>query len=161
MDADQFDGIAKALGVGVQRRRVLPLLAGAGTALGALVGTGPFAPPAVARRNDDRLCRNKPAIDNNGCPEAAICRQNRSLQCACARTVGGAKQCVDITNEECPTRDECDRNDDCPGTQVCIQLGGCCDRSPRNLCVRPCGSGGGGGASSSAGEASAPLLGRP
>ncbi len=68
---------------------------------------------------------------------------------------------MDITNEECPTRDECDRAADCPGNQLCIEVGGCCEGSPRNLCVRPCGAGGGSGASRTAGEASAPLLGRP
>jgi hypothetical protein len=161
MDADRFDGIAKALGSGVPRRRVLRLLAGVGTGLAALVGDGPFSPSAVARPTTDRRCRNNPAIDNNSCPDAAICRERADQLCACARTVGRGKQCVDLTNEECPTRDECDRNEDCPGNQLCIQVGGCCERSPRNLCVRPCGAGGGGGASSTASEASAPLLGRP
>jgi hypothetical protein len=161
MDADRFDGIAKVLGAGAQRRRVLRLLAGAGSGLAVLVGDGPFAPPAAARRKGDPRCRNNPTIDNNRCPEASICRQRADQICACARTVGGRKQCVDITNERCPTRDQCDANGDCPGNQLCIQVGGCCGGSPRNLCVPPCDAGGGGGASRTASEASAPLLGPP
>lgn len=163
VDGRRFDDLMRALYERGSRRRLVTRLL-AGTGLGALFAGGQIGPAAAAKDKDDRKCRNKPVIDDRRCPdEDSICKLREDEVCACARTTGGSKKCVDITNEGCPTEDECDSNADCPGNRLCIEVGGCCQGSRRNLCVRPCGSGGGGGGgggNSTTSEASAPLLGR-
>jgi hypothetical protein len=131
-----FDELTKEVADGtISRGRALKL---AGTALLAAL----FGSVAIdeAEAATDRRCEGKPAISNRRCPETrSTCRQRADQICLCARTVGGDKRCVDVTNEECPTTDECDRSSDCPGNQYCIEVGACCNGSRRNLCVRPCG----------------------
>jgi hypothetical protein len=159
MDGRRFDALARAVMARGSRRRLLTRLL-AGTGLVAGLGSGRFVAPTAAQE-DDRKCRGKPAIDNDHCPEASICRLRDNQVCACTRTVGGAKKCVDITDETCPTEDECDSSDDCRGDQLCIELGGCCEGSPRNLCVRPCSVSTTTEASTAGSPVRAPLLGRP
>jgi hypothetical protein len=131
-----FDELSQGIASGTISRGRAIKLAGSALLGAALV---PFAAtPAEARRRRNR-CKGKPAISNDRCPEEdAVCRQSADQICSCARTVEGGKRCVDITEEECPTTDECDRTSDCPGNQICIEVGACCEGSPRNLCVRPC-----------------------
>jgi hypothetical protein len=148
MDGRRFDALTRAVTERGSRRRLFTRLL-AGTGLLAGLASGRFVEPASARERDDRTCRNRPAIDNDRCREASICRVRTDQLCACARTVGGAKKCVDITGMPCPTKDECDRSSDCPGDQLCIEIGACCGSSRSRA------------ASSSASTVSAPLLGRP
>lgn len=129
-----FDELTRGVADGtISRSRALKL-AGAALLGAALI---PFsAAPAEAGRRDP--CKGKPAISNNSCRgERAICRQREDQVCVCAKIVDGGKSCVEIT-KDCPTTDECDRNSDCPGSQLCVELGACCEGSPRNACLRPC-----------------------
>ena len=155
MDGQRFDALMRALSDRGSRRRLLSRLL-AGTGLATMVGAGRVAPP-VAGVDLDRRCGNRPAVSNTRCTEK-LCFERSDQVCSCARIVRGGIRCVDITNEECPTTDECDRNEDCGGNQVCIEVGGCCEGSPRNLCVRPCVPNR--AATSATSTARAPLLGR-
>jgi hypothetical protein len=127
---DGFDEVAKGLAGGtISRGRALKLTGS------ALLGGGMLALfPGVAGAQQVG-CAGRPSVNNTGCPETN-CGGNRF--CFCATTVANVKTCVNFRNEVCPTRDQCDRNRDCRSGEVCIQIGGCCGRPRRNLCIRRC-----------------------
>jgi hypothetical protein len=155
MDGRRFDALMRALSNRGSRRRLLTrLLPGSGLAV--LLGSDRLTPEAAAE--SDRQCRDLPAISNERCPQAS-CKEKGDQICCCARTVGGNRRFVDLADAECPVSDGCDSSEDCPGSQVCIQVGGCCERSRRNLCVRRCDVNA--TAVTASGSISAPLLGRP
>jgi len=136
MDDRRFDRLARTLATGVSRRQAARALAGGLAALGGV--TLGRAPTGAAT---DRSCKGEPAIDNERCPVdmgggRGQCTRNDN--CFCAITVAGDKRCVNLRGEECPIEDECDSGDDCDPGEVCIKVGGCCEGSPRNLCVRRC-----------------------
>jgi hypothetical protein len=131
-----FDELAKRVASGTISRSGALKMAGAAI-LGALFAGSVAIDEAEAET--ERKCRGKAAISNRRCPgEEGVCRQREDQICNCAKTVEGDTRCVDITNENCPATDECDRSRDCPGSQLCIEVGACCEGSRRNLCVRPC-----------------------
>jgi hypothetical protein len=117
------------------RRQALRLLAG-GT-LAAVVGSGVGLKQAgaVEVRRTDKSCAGKAAISNTVCPRPRACRRRF---CACARTVGGDKKCVDLRYAHCPSVDECDSNSDCPASAVCVKVGACCGNERRQACWRQC-----------------------
>ena len=65
---------------------------------------------ASMRQRTDKSCAGKAAISNTVCPRPRFCRRRF---CACARTVGGDKKCVDLRYAHCPSVDECDSNSAC------------------------------------------------
>ena len=130
-----FDELAKGVASGTISRSGAIKMAGAAI-LGALFAGSVAIDDAVAAT--ERVCRNRPAISNRRCPEESFCRQREGQTCQCAKTTEGDRRCVDITDAQCPTRDECDRSSDCRRGEVCIEVGACCEGSRRNLCVRPC-----------------------
>ena len=131
---DGFDQAAKGLAEGtISRGRALKL---AGSALlgGGLLALFPGV--AGAQVSVEAGCAHRPAISNKACP-ASQCGGDPN--CFCAKTVSGAKTCVNLENAECPARDECDRNRDCARGEVCIQVGACeCGHPRRNLCIPTC-----------------------
>ena len=142
---DGFDEVAKGLAAGtISRRRALKLT---GTALlgGGLLAIFPrvagAAQSSIVDETDptvaasDPGCRGEPAINNRRCPENT-CGGNPD--CLCVETVHGTKKCVNVRDEECPTRDECDRSRGCRRGEVCARVGGCCGHPRRNVCVRLC-----------------------
>jgi hypothetical protein len=131
-----FDELAKGVASGTISRSGALKLAG-GALLAAVIGGSVAIDEAEAET--DRRCKGKKTISNRRCPEGeSVCRQREGQICRCAKTAEGDTRCVDLTDEHCPTQDECDRSKDCPGSQLCIQIGACCEGSKRNLCVRPC-----------------------
>ena len=130
-----FDELAKGVASGTISRSGVIKLAGAAI-LAAVFGSSVTIDEAEAET--DRKCRGKPAVSNRRCPEESICRQREDQVCNCAKTTEGDKRCVDFTGEECPETDECDRSSNCPGSQLCIEVGACCEGRRRNLCVHPC-----------------------
>jgi len=129
-----FDEMTRALTVGPTRRQALGLIAG--SALAALFGWGVGVEEAGAleTRRTDGSCRGKPAVSNRFC---RISRCRRDF-CACARTVGGDKKCVDLRRVHCPTVDECDGDRDCPASAVCVKAGACCGNTRRQACIPQC-----------------------
>jgi hypothetical protein len=132
---DGFDQAAKGLAEGtISRGRALKL---AGSALlgGGLLALSPGV--AGAQVSVEAVCEGKPAISNKACPSSRC--GDPSSSCFCAKTVSGAKKCVNLENAQCPPQDQCDRNRDCATGEVCIQVGGCeCGHPRRNLCVPKC-----------------------
>ena len=132
-----FDELTKTLTVGPpSRRQALRLLAGG--ALATVFGWGvgvEGASAAIEAERTDRSCADKAAISNTRCPRFRHCRRDF---CACARTVGGDKKCVDLRSGHCPTIDECDGDRDCPSGAVCVKVGACCGNTRRNACFRQC-----------------------
>jgi hypothetical protein len=130
-----FDELAKGVASGTISRGRAMKLAGAGL-LAALFGSSVATGEAEAAT--DRRCRGKPKISNRRCPKESGCRGREDQFCNCALTREGDKRCIDFTNQGCPTTDECDRSGDCPGSQLCIEVGGCCGNPRLNVCARPC-----------------------
>ena len=130
-----FDELTRTLTFGPpSRRQALRLLAGG--ALAAVFGWGGSVEAATIEANrTDASCAGKPAISNTVCPRFRSCRRDF---CACARTVGGDKKCVDLRFAHCPNVDECDGDRDCPSGAVCVKVGGCCGNTRRNACFRQC-----------------------
>lgn len=131
-----FDELSRTLTFGPpSRRQALRLLAG-GT-LAAVFGWGAGADEAAAieARRTDGSCAGEAAISNTVCPRIRTCRRGF---CACARTVGGDKKCVDLRYAHCPSVDECDGDRDCPASAVCVKVGACCGNTRRNACWRQC-----------------------
>jgi hypothetical protein len=128
-----FDDLSRELASGtVSRRRAIKLTGGAllGTALLPF-----FSLPAEARRRNP--CRGKATTCETSPGPGPNCRGNPD--CFCVRTTAGGKQCVNLSNEVCPTTDECNSASDCPrDNEVCAVVAGCCGGSTRNLCVRRC-----------------------
>ena len=146
MDGTRFDTMVRALGAARTRRGALKALLG-GTAGGALallvtqrgaraqqLVTDGFQKVVSTQARGDPGCEHEPAVNNRRCPQ----NNCGSLDCVCAKAVGGAKRCVNLVFERCPSRDQCDQNEDCPQGELCIEVGGCCGNRRRNLCVRPC-----------------------
>jgi hypothetical protein len=140
-----FDELSRELASGaIPRRRALKLAGAAVLGSTGLLALFPRVAGAQSIVPDDEVgvavsdpaCQGEPAINNRRCPEN---RCEGDPDCACAETVGGDKRCVNLANEECPGRDQCDSNRDCRQGEVCIKVGGCCERPRRNLCVRLCG----------------------
>ena len=136
-EGHSFDELSKALTIEApSRRQALRLMAGG--ALAAVFGLGVSVDEAgaVEIRRTDRSCRGKPAVSNRRCPRRlSLCRRNF---CACARTVGGDKKCVDLRRVHCPTVDECDGDRDCPASAVCVKAGACCGNTRRQACIPQC-----------------------
>jgi hypothetical protein len=152
MDAVRFDRLSRALSTRPSRRRLLRSLA-SGT-LAALGGRVAVEDAAAARNR----CRGKPDVCKSMTPLQAICGQGGD--CVCLTTVGGKKECVQLDDVRCPTRDQCDDSGDCRGKDnLCMVVRACCGGSPRNVCARRCGAGGATATAASSGEL--PLLGRP
>jgi hypothetical protein len=125
-----FDDLARGLDAGTISRRKAVKLVG-----GALLGSALipfFSSPAEARRR--KPCRGKA----DACTSMDPPNCGGNPECFCLRTTGGGKQCVNLEREECPTEDECDSAEDCGRNEVCAVVAGCCEGSPRNLCVRRC-----------------------
>ena len=130
-----FDEMTRTLAAGPSRRQALRLMAGGAVAALFGWGVGVDEAGAVEARRTDRSCRGEPAISNTVCPRFGTCRRRF---CACARTVGGDKKCVNLRTAHCPTVDECDGNRDCPAGAVCVKVGACCGNTRRNACFRQC-----------------------
>lgn len=131
---DGFDEAAKGLADStISRSQALKLTA---TALlgGGLLAL--FPGMAGAQVSTQQGCAGRSAISNRRCP-LSYC--GGSTNCVCAKTVGGAKRCVNPRNVPCPTTDECDSSRDCANGELCIEVGGCCPEHPRrNACVPKC-----------------------
>ena len=129
---DGLDEVAKGLAGGtISRRRALKMTGAA--LLGAALVPFSSAPAEAAGR-----CSNRPALSNRRCPERSICRQGPNQLCACARTVGGDKRCVDLIEADCAS-EQCEHNRDCAAGEVCIKLGACCNEPGLQVCAPPCG----------------------
>jgi hypothetical protein len=135
-EGNLFDEMTRTLAVGPSRRQALRLMAGGALAAVFGLGVGADEAGAVEVRRTDRSCRGEPAISNRLCPRRGTCRGR--WFCACARTVGGDKKCVDLRTGHCPTIDECDGDRDCPAGAVCVKVGACCGNERRNACFRQC-----------------------
>lgn len=151
MDGARFDSLMRSLLTEGPTRRGM-LRAGAGAALATVFGRVAADDAAAARER----CKNKPDLCKS-MSERSLCKGE---VCACLTTRAGVQECVDLSNAECPTKDECDSDDDCPGVNnLCFAVKGCC-ASPKNLCARRCG-GGSGATASTTSRGGLPLLRRP
>ena len=139
MEGERFDGMVRWLARNRDRRRAVAALLG-----GAIVGGGGLLARAqrpVAAQDAgtaDAQCEAGPVIDNQRC-RVNTCR-NRA-DCACVRTAGGEKRCVEFLFEEsfCKRR-QCRSNRGCPKGELCVEIGGCCEgRRKQRICVSPCG----------------------
>jgi hypothetical protein len=131
-----FDELTQTLTFGPpSRRQALGLLAGGAMAAVFGWGVGADEAEAVEAMRTDRSCARKAAISNTVCPRFRPCRREF---CACARTVGGDKKCVDLRYAHCPSVDECDSNSDCPAGAVCVKVGACCGNKRCSACWRQC-----------------------
>jgi hypothetical protein len=120
MDARQFDRIAKTLGSGADRRRVLGALAGS---VAAVLGKQQLT-PAQADSDCAHFCEEAfpPGRERGQCVREAAHGGGTCQECAgdVARFCGGA--CVDLTADQ----DHCGQCDHpCTGTETCFE-GSCC-----------------------------------
>jgi len=132
-----LDEVAKGLAGGtISRRRALKMTGAA--LLGAALVPFSSAPAEAAGR-----CRNRPALSNRRCTEAAICHSSATQLCVCARTVSGDKKCVDLTPlisdpAGLCDADQCERSRDCAEGEFCVKIGECCEVPERKVCARQC-----------------------